>query len=184
MPAPFAFLVAFVLGATLAWAARGELARSEAPLALARPFAIAWGLALFVFAPVVGYFVAFHGDWAYLYLFAFRRIPSAIDLLLVALATAQIPIGFAIAAPLARSKQSSRLLVLVAILLAVLTVASVVAMRRLGTSASFAQYHGGFGTTPIGRSPLGRAVLLAWTVLTAAYAWAVHVVRSTNRRAR
>lgn len=182
MPAPFAILVAFVLGATLAWFARVELARSEAPLVLARPFTIAWGLAAFVFAPVVGYFVAFHGDWAYLYLVEFRRVPSAVDLLLVVLATVQIPIGFAIAAPLARSKQSSRLLVLVAILLAVLTVASVVALRRLGTSASFAQYHGKFGTTPIGRSPLGRTVLLAWAVLTAAYAWAVHAVRSTARR--
>lgn len=184
MPAPFAFLVAFVLGATLAWFARVELARSEAPLVLARPFAIAGGLAVFVFAPVIGYFVAFHGDWAYLYLVEFRRVPSAVDLLLVVLATAQIPIGFAIAAPLARSKQSSRLLVLVAILLAMLTVVSVVAMRRLGTSASFTHFHKGFGAVPIGRSPLGRTVLLAWAVLAAAYAWAVHAVRSPRRRAR
>jgi hypothetical protein len=54
--------------------------------------------------------------------------------------------------------------------------------RRLAVSASFAQYHGGFGGVPIGRSPLGRGILLSWLALAAAYAWSLHALRSPRRR--
>lgn len=184
MPAPFALLVGLLIGMTLAWISRSELARSEGPLVLARPFVVTTSLAALIFAPIVGYFLAFHGDWSSLYLVRyFYRIPSALVLAFVIFAALQIPIGFAVAAPLARSKQSSKLAVVVGILLILLVLGSALLSRRLGSSASFAQFQGGFGTIPIGKSPLGRGVLLAWTVLTMAYAWAVHVLRS-GREAR
>src|SRR5258705_10681645 len=97
MPLPLALPFALACGLTLAWVARAELARSEVPLVLARPFLVALGLGAIVFAPVVGYFVALHGDWAYLYLVRSGRVPSAVDLLLVVVAALQVPLGFAIA---------------------------------------------------------------------------------------
>ncbi|AKV03867.1 hypothetical protein AKJ09_10530 [Labilithrix luteola] len=182
MPLPFAIPVGLLVGMTLAWLARSELARSEVPLVLARPFLVALGLSVLVFAPVVGYFAAFHGDWAYLYLVRWNRVPSALDLAFVLVAAAQIPLGFALASPWAIAKRSSRFLTASAIALGVVLAASAVTARRLGVSATYAQYQGGFGAVPIGRSPLGRGVLLSWAVLAAGYAWTAHVLRSARSR--
>src|SRR5216110_2471872 len=68
VPLPFAPLVGIALGALFAWLARSELARSDQPLPTTRPFVLVTAFAGVVFAPAVGYFVAFHGDWAWLYL--------------------------------------------------------------------------------------------------------------------
>lgn len=178
MPLPFAFPVGLILGMTLAWLARAELARSEVPLVLARPFRVAVGLGAIVFAPVVGYFAALHGDWAYLYLVHSARVPSAVDLVLVVLAALQVPLGFAIATPWAIARRGTRVLQVNAAIAAVLVVAAAVLARRLSVSASFAQYHGGFGGMPIGRSPLGRGMLLSWVALALAYAWSMQALRA------
>jgi hypothetical protein len=181
MPLPLALLVGLVLGTTLAWVARAELARSEVPLLLARPFLVALGLGAIVFAPVVGYFVALHGDWAYLYLVRSGRVPSALDLLFVVVAALQVPLGFALASPWAIAKRGTRILQVNAALAGIAVILCAVFARRLSVSASFAQYHGGFGAVPIGRSPLGRGILLSWVALALAYAWSFHALRSSRR---
>jgi hypothetical protein len=182
MPLPFAFPVGLIIGMTLAWVARAELARSEVVLVLARPFLVAVGLSAIVYAPVVGYFAALHGDWTYLYLVRWSRVPSAVDLLLVVLAALQVPLGFAIATPWAIAKRGTRILQVSAGVATVLVIACAIFARRLAVSASFAQYHGGFGAVPIGRSPLGRGILLSWLALALAYAWSLHALRSPRRR--
>jgi hypothetical protein len=182
MPLPFAFPVGLIIGMTLAWVARAELARSEVVLVLARPFLVAVGLSAIVYAPVVGYFAALHGDWTYLYLVRWSRVPSAVDLLLVVLAAVQVPLGFAIATPWAIAKRGTRILQVSAGVATVLVIACAIFARRLAVSASFAQYHGGFGAVPIGRSPLGRGILLSWLALALAYAWSLHALRSPRRR--
>ena len=182
MPLPLAIPLGLIIGMTLAWVARAELARSEVPLVLARPFLVALGLGTVVFAPVAGYFAALHGDWAYLYLVPWARVPSAVDLLLVVVAALQVPLGFAVATPWAIAKRGTRLLQVNAAIAAVVVVVCAVFARRLSVSASFAQYHGGFGGVPIGRSPLGRGILLSWIALAVAYAWSVHALRSPRQR--
>jgi hypothetical protein len=182
MPLPFAIPVGLIIGMTLAWVARAELARSEVALVLARPFLVALGLSAIVYAPVVGYFAALHGDWTYLYLVRWSRVPSAVDLLLVVLAALQVPLGFAIATPWAIAKRGTRILQVSAGVATVLVIACAIFARRLAVSASFAQYHGGFGAVPIGRSPLGRGILLSWLALALAYAWSLHALRSPRRR--
>jgi hypothetical protein len=182
MPLPFAIPVGLIIGMTLAWVARAELARSEVVLVLARPFLVAVGLSAIVYAPVVGYFAALHGDWTYLYLVRWSRVPSAVDLLLVVLAAVQVPLGFAIATPWAIAKRGTRILQVSAGVATVLVIACAIFARRLAVSASFAQYHGGFGAVPIGRSPLGRGILLSWLALALAYAWSLHALRSPRRR--
>ena len=163
---------------SLAWTARGELARSEVPLVLARPFGVAAAFALLVLAPVLGYFVALHGDWAYLYVVRWNRVPSAIDLLLVVLVAAQVPLAFAVASPWAMAKRGSLLIKVCAGVAILLVVLCAVSARRLASSASYAQFHGGFGAAPIGKSHLGRGVLLSWVALLAGWGWCFHVLRS------
>ena len=182
MPLPFAIPVGLLLGMALAWLARAELARSEVPLLLARPFLIALGLGALVFGPVVGYFAVWHGDWAYLYLARSNRVPSAVDLLLVLVAAAQVPLGFALATPWAIAKRGTRLLQSMAGIAGVLVIACAILARRLSVSASYAQYHGGFGGVALGRSPLGRGVLLSWVAVALAVAWSVHALRSSRTR--
>ena len=182
MPLPFALPVGLLLGMTLAWVARAELARSEVSLVLARPFLVALGLGAIVFAPVVGYFAALHGDWAYLYLVRWSRVPSAVDLFLVLVAALQVPLGFAIATPWAIAKRGTRVLQITAALATLLVIACAFFARRLSVSASFAQYHGGFGAVPLGQCPLGRGILLSWVALALGYAWSLQVLRSPRQR--
>jgi hypothetical protein len=54
------------------------------------------------------------------------------------------------------------------------------AARRLAVSGTYAQFHGDFGTEPIGASLLGRGVLLMAALLGVGIAW---TVRSLARMA-
>jgi hypothetical protein len=178
MPLPLALPVGLLLGMSLAWLARVELARSEVPLVLTRPFLIAVSFGVLVYAPVIAYFVAVHGDWAYLYLVRFAQVPSAVDLALVLVAAAGIPLGLALAAPWTIAKRGPALLKVGALSALILLVGCAIVARRLSVSASYAQFHAGFGIAPASRSGLGRGMLLGWTALIAAYGWAAHVLRA------
>lgn len=178
MPLPFAIPIGLILGMSLAWLARVELARSEVPLVLARPFLVALGFGAIVHAPVVAYFLVRHGDWAWLYLVRHGEIPSAVDLTLVLVAALQLPLGLAVGAPWAIAKRGPPMFKVGAAAGAVLLIAGVLGARRLSVSATYVQYHAGFGALPISRSPLGRGVLLSWVVLLAGYAWSARVLRA------
>lgn len=177
MPLPFACPIGLLIGMSLAWIAGVELARSEMPLVLARPFLVAVALGLIVYAPVVAYFVVMHGDWAYLYLVPFARVPSAVDLALVLVAGAHVPLGFGLATPWAMAKRGPALLKTGGAVGLLVVALAALALRRLSVSASFAQFHEGFGVMPIASTPLGRGVLLSWVAILLAYAFSVHVLR-------
>lgn len=178
MPLPLALPIGFLIGLSLAWMARVELARSDVPLVLARPFLVALGFGAIVYGPVVGYAVALHGDWAYLYLLRFSRVPSAVDLGLVLIAAACVPAGFALGAPWALAKQVRPFLRTGVPIAVVLVIIVGLSAKRLAISASFAQYHEHFGGVPIGASPLGRGVLLSWLAIAAGFGWAARALRT------
>lgn len=178
MPLPLALPIGLLLGLSLAWLARVELARSEVPLVLARPFLVALGFAAIVYAPVVGYAVALHGDWAYLYLIRFARVPSAVDLGLVLIAAASVPAGFALGAPWALARRGRPFVRVGSAIAFVLVVMMILAVKRLAISASYAQYHEHFGGIPIGRSPLGRGVLSSWVAVALGFGWAIRSLRA------
>ncbi len=182
MPLPLAALVALALGALFAHVARGELAQTDKPLLASRPMGIAIGFAAFVYAPAIGYFAAFHGDWAYLYLVPWRRVPSALDLVLVIACAALVPAGFLIAAPFARGKRRSAVMALIGAPAGVTALLALVFQHRLATSATFAQYAHDFGTQPTSATALGRAVLWAILVGVAATLWAVRLLRAAPPR--
>jgi hypothetical protein len=176
MPIPFAPLVGLALGAALAWIAAPEISRDDGPIALSRPFAVVVAFALLVWLPVVGYFVAFHGDWAYLYAVQWQRVPSAIDMALVLVAAAAVVGGFCLAVPTVRKRRFGPVITLVVVPGAISAAALMLAARRLAVSGTYAQFHGDFGTEPIAASTLGRGVLFMGGVLALAIAWTVRAL--------
>lgn len=182
MPLPIAALVALALGALFAYVARSELSLTDRPLVATRPMGIVAAFAAFVYAPAIGYFAAFHGDWAYLYLVPWRRIPSALDLVLVASCAALLPVGFLIAAPFARAKRRSAVMGMIGAPAGAAVLLALACQHRLATSATFVQYAHDFGTQPMSATALGRAVLWAILVATVGALWSVRLLRSAPTR--
>jgi hypothetical protein len=181
MPLPFALLVGVALGAALAWVAGPELARDDAPIVASRPFAVVASFTLFVWLPMVGYFVAFHGDWSYLYLFPWRHVPSAIDLGLVLLAGASVTGGFWAAVEPVRRRRFGPVLGLILAPGGAAILGLTLFAGRLAVSGTYAQFHGDFGTEPIGACALGRGVLWMGVTVVLAITW---TVRSLGQMAR
>jgi hypothetical protein len=180
VPIPFALPFGFALGAALAWIAAPELARDDGPITLTRPFAVVACFAAMLWLPIVGYFVAFHGDWSYLYLVAWRRVPSAVDLGLVLLSVAAVLGGFCLAVPPVRKRRLGPVAVMVVAPAGLALGGVALSVHRLAVSGTYAQFHGDFGTEPIAASTLGKGVLLMGALLTLGLAW---VVRSVARMA-
>jgi hypothetical protein len=177
VPLFFAPLVALAFGMSLAWASRDVLLSRDTAVVATPAFGATVAFAVFVFAPVSGYFAAFHGDWAYLYVVSSARVPSAVDLAIVLVSSACLPLGFIVAAPSARSRRPERFARVVLGPVLLLLAAVAVLGRRLGTSASYTQFHGAFGEVAIDKSPLGQGVLMAWIALALGFAWAFRTVR-------
>jgi hypothetical protein len=184
VPVPFAHLFGLALGAALAWIAGPELGSSDAPIVASRPFGIVLAFAGFVWLPVVGYFVAFHGDWSYVYLVPWRRVPSAVDLGLVLLAGAAVVGGFCAAVGPVRRRHFTPLVLLTAVPAAIAIAGITLAAHRLAVSGTYAQFHGDFGTEPIGASLLGRGVLLMGAVLAVGVAWTIRALARMTTDAR
>jgi hypothetical protein len=181
VPIPFAFLVAFALGAAFARAAEGEIARTEGPLVASRPMVIVLAFAGLVLLPVAGYFTAFHGDWAYLYLAPWQSVPSAVDLMLVIAAAACVPGGFVATVTAIRGRRTQAVAALIGAPVAIAIVLALVCAKRLAVSASAAQYAGGFGVEPIAASALGKGVVWGMIAMAAGVAWAVRALRAAPR---
>jgi hypothetical protein len=184
VPIPFAPLLGFVLGVVLAWVSRDELSRDAGPLVATRPVSIALGFAVCVYAPVVGYFVAFHADWSYLYLVPRAEVPSAVDLALVLASGALVPLGLMVAAPAARQKRLTAVIWMASLPAVVAAGVFAWGARRLAVSASYAQYHGDFGTVPLVGSSLGRGVLFMALVTALGVVWSVRSLEASRGASR
>lgn len=182
VPAAAAPLIGFLIGAAFAWVASEELARDGSIGARALTVVSLFGL--LVFAPIAGYFLAFAPDWSYAYLVDSQRLPSAADLGWVLLDAASVPAGFARGARHARVRRSAPLMRLIALPAAAASCLVLVALPRLGVHASYAQFHGDFGTRPVSGSPLGHALLAMTLVLLAGVSVTVVWLRRASRAAR
>ncbi len=161
------------MGAALAWVAAPALSRDDGPIAMSRPFAVVGAFAALLWLPIVGYFVAFHGDWSYLYMVPWRRVPSAIDLGLVLLSAAAVVGGFWLSVRPVRKGRLGPVAMMVVAPAAIALVALTLAVHRLAVSGTYAQFHGEFGTEPIVASTLGDGVLLMGAILVLGIAWTV-----------
>jgi hypothetical protein len=173
VPIAFAPLFGIALGAVFAWIAASELVRDEGPVAFSRPFAVVLAFAGLFWLPLVGYFVAFHGDWSYLYAVPWRRVPSAVDLGLVLVSGGTVVGGFWLGVRPVRTRRMGPVVAMVVVPGALAMGGIVLAAHRLAVSGTYAQFHGDFGTEPIGASTLGKGVLLMGTLLSLALAWTV-----------
>jgi hypothetical protein len=173
VPIAFAPLFGLALGALLAWVAAPELGRVEGPVVASRPFAVVAAFAGLVWLPAIGYFVAFHGDWSYLYVVSWQRVPSAVDLGLVLLAGTAVLGGFWLAVPSVRKRRSGPIVAMVVAPCTLAVVGLTLASHRLAVSGTFAQFHGDFGTEPTGASALGKGIVLMGCALGLGVAWTV-----------
>ncbi|WP_433935099.1 hypothetical protein AB3662_10675 [Sorangium cellulosum] len=187
MPAFVAPLVGFALGALLAWFSAaaphrpGALRAAEPRLSPGprdRPLALVSLFAVLVFAPVCAYFLVFAPDWSFAYLVDTRRIPSAVDLLLLLLDAASVPAGFAAAHRFASSAGGRptaqgavrALAVFGGAPIAIALVAVLALSRRLALDGTYRQVEGDFGVHPVAGGPLGYALLWMYTMLAAGFA--------------
>jgi hypothetical protein len=180
VPLPVSLLVAFALGAAFALASKAELARHDGPLLTSRAAGIVTGFALLVFMPVTAYFAIFHGDWAYLYLVAWRSVPSAVDMALVLAAGACVIAGFAAGVPAARARATRGMAMLIGAPLSAALLVVALCARRLMVSASYAQFHGAFGVEPVAATSLGKGILWSLVALVAGIAWTLRSLRAAN----
>jgi hypothetical protein len=183
VPIPFALPLGFLLGVVFAWVSRDELARDRnvarpgpGTLVVSRPILVVSAFASLVYAPIVGYFVWFHGDWSYLYVYPHARIPSAVDVALVLVAGMAVPLGTGVATPASRAKKLGVVVRMGAAPAVLCAMGLAWGARRLSVSATYAQFHGSFGTTPIGASTLGRGVLFMTIVGALGVAWSVRLL--------
>jgi len=185
MPAPLAPFIGFVLGIAFAWWAREELARSQAAAGIgSRSLVLVTLFATVVFAPIGAYFLAFEADWSYAYFIDTRRIPSALQLALVLLDAASVPVGFVVAASFARARKLVPLLTLAAPPAVLVLVSIAFTAGRLGIQGSYAQFHGDFGTRPIAGSSLGYALLWMDALLVLGVVWTTRQVQRLARPSR
>lgn len=178
MPAVIAPLVGFALGAWLAWAQRESLHRE----AMARRDT--WIVGLFaglVFAPAAGYFLVFAADWSYAYLLDASRIPSAVQLTLATGDAASVLAGYALARRALEASAPRALVAALALPMGLTLLATVALGARLSVDATYAQFHGGYGATPLAGSRLGAAVVWMDAVVAVG---AVLAARALQRRRR
>ncbi|HMJ16612.1 MAG TPA: hypothetical protein VK524_34595 [Polyangiaceae bacterium] len=184
MPAPTAPLLGFVLGIAFAWAAADELQRSAGSGGTSRSLVLVTLFSLLCFAPVAAYFLAFVPDWSYAYLVDPERVPNAVDLALALLDAASVPLGFAMAARSASARRLGSMLRLAAVPGLLALAFLMVCLQRLNVHATYAQYHGDFGTRSVAGSPLGYALLWMAAVLGAAIAWTIYCLRALTSGTR
>lgn len=183
MPIPFAPLVGWILGVVFAWNAAPELGRDDGPLVASRPFMVAVAFVALVYTPIITYFAVFHGDWAYVYAVASRRVPSALDFAFVLLGGASVLLGFVTAVPLVKKRKTSVVVTSVVVPGAVALALLAITARRLVVSATFAQFQGDFGGEPLAESALGRGVLWMGIVLALGVAWCIRAMWAMNAEA-
>ena len=164
------------MGIAFARAAADELVRSSGAELAGRPLVVTSLFSLLVFAPASAYFLAFAPDWSYAYVIDSDRLPGAVDLAVVLLDVASVPLGFAAAARRMRDKRLGPLLRLAAIPGLAALAFVIVTLPQLSVHATYAQYHGDFGTRPVAGSLLGYALLWMNAVLLAAAVYTARVL--------
>jgi hypothetical protein len=182
VPAPLIPLVGFTLGVAFAWAARDDIAGGAGGRLAAPSLGVVLLFALLVYVPACGYFLIFEPAWAYFYAVEGARRFSALNLVTLSLALASVPAGFLAAAQHARSQRTLEVARLAIVPTALGLLVLLAGLPRLAVKATYAQFHGDFGTEPLAGSSLGWAVLWAALVTLASALYAASVLRRLGRR--
>lgn len=161
-------LFGFTLGVSFAWMARHDIARGAQAALAGRSLAIVALYAVLVFGPACAYFLVLEPDWAGAYLFDAGRRARLVSVAGTLLALVSVPAGFLAAAPATRARRSATVLRLGAVAALAAVALTLALFPRLSVRATYAEYHGDFGTESVAQSPLGWGLL--WIALVLALA--------------
>lgn len=159
MPIVFGPIVGFLFGALLGWL--GLPHRTSSPAARKEAERVVAAYAGFVFAPALGYFVAFAGDWTYAYLLDSSRVPSAVELGFVVVSALAL-VGGHRALRARDPRDSGRIgpaLAIIGAPLLLLFGGLAVLGDRFAVDATLAEWRGEFGKDPVIGGWLGWALL-------------------------
>lgn len=176
MPVVVAPLIGFSLGVLFAWAARAELSRTGTG-ATSRALVVVSLFGLLVYAPACGYLSANFPDWSFAYLFDAEKRSPASDMAIVLVDAVSAPLGFLLLARAAATGRTAALARAAAIPALFGSLFSLALLGRLRVYATYAQFHGDFGTSPTTGSPLGWALLWMGAVAVGGALWTLHVLR-------
>ena len=179
MPGPACPLVGFVLGLAFSRSALDEI-NAVGSWPQTRAFTLVACFGLFVFGPATAVILSLAPDWAYAYFLDTERLPPLTQFALVLASAISCPLGFA-AGSTRPASQSLRLAAVPLVLALGLLVAT---LSRIRLVASYAQYHGDFGTRSLAGSPLGYALLWLFCVLVAAVVWTARSLREFGTSSR
>jgi len=176
VPAPIGPLVGLALGALFAWLEHDGSPRGKGSLTLpALIFVALFGL--LVFAPAAAYFIAYEPDWAYAYMVDPSRRLGALHAALLLGDVASVPLGFALCQRSTHGPTTAVLARVAGAPLVLVGVFLIVLFPRLSVQATFAQFHGDFGTRPVAGGSLGIALIWTTIVLGLATAWTSYALR-------
>lgn len=176
-------LFGLTLGVLFAWAGAEELARAGGSTT-SRSLVVAALFGFLVYGPACGYFQASFPDWSYAYFVDTERRPVALDLALVLVDALSAAVGLALVARVAAARHTGTLLRAGAIPAVVGLLSLLAGLPRLRVFATYAEYHGDFGTEPLTGSPVGYALLWMTAVVACAAAWTLRVLRGLAEAAR
>ncbi len=176
MPAPIGPLLGLALGALFAWIAGDGTNRGKGTPTLSETLFVSL-FALLVFAPAAAYYIAFEPDWAYAYLVDSTRRIGALHAAVLLADVASVPLGFVALLRAARGPNFSQLVRLVGAPVLAGSIFVVVLFPRLSVQATYAQFHGDFGTHPVAGGPLGYALIWTTLVVAGAAAWTANALR-------
>jgi hypothetical protein len=167
-------LLGLLLGALLARARSEDKRRERAGL---EPLALVTLFALLIFAPIAAYYMALEPYWAYAYFIESLPRISALNATLLLADVASVPLGFALVTRARKARQPATLARMVGLPVLGVTLFLVLFFSRLSVQATYAQFHGDFGTRPVAGSPLGHALIWTTLILVASISWTAVALR-------
>ncbi|HYO96402.1 MAG TPA: hypothetical protein VER33_17920 [Polyangiaceae bacterium] len=176
MPAPTGPLIGLALGALFAWAASENPNRSKNAVVLT-PLSLVALFSLVVFTPAAAYFIVFEPDWAYAYLLDSSGRVGALHAFLLLCDVASVPLGFFLALRGSSRPSFSSILRWVGAPVALSAAFIAILLPRLSVQATYAQFHGDFGTRAVAGGPLGYALIWTCLVVASAALWTAYALR-------
>ncbi len=176
VPAPIGPLLGLALGALFAWLESDGTPRGKANLTLPGLALVAL-FGLLVYGPAAAYFIAYEPDWAYAYILDSGQRLGALHALVLLADAASVPLGFALCQRAAHGPSATVFTRVAGGPLLAAGVFVVVLFPRLSVQATFAQFHGDFGTRPVAGGPLGYALIWTAVVLAGATVWTTYALR-------
>jgi len=175
LTAPF---TGFALGTLFAWLSREDLVRGAPAMLAVRSLVIVTVYALLVFGPAAAYFLVFEPAWASAYLLDSGNHTRAFDVALAVLTPVSVVAGYLVTGHAIRRHRPAAALRIGAPSALVALALTLLLFPRLSVQATYAQYHGDFGTRPVAGSPLGYALVWFGAIVLVATLYVASTLRN------